>query len=76
MPHQASHLILRRLHRIGHTLRKGRAVTSTRLAQLESVDRRTIKRDIAFLRGLGWRIDSTPKGYLLQSENTALLRTS
>ena len=76
MPHQASHLILRRLHRIGHTLRQGRAVTSTRLAQLERVNRRTIKRDITFLRGLGWRIDSTPQGYLLQSDNHALLRTA
>jgi predicted DNA-binding transcriptional regulator YafY len=76
MPHQATHLILRRLHRIGHTLRQGRAVTSTRLSQIERVDRRTIRRDIAFLRSLGWRIDSTPEGYLLQSDNRALLRSA
>lgn len=75
MPHQASHAILKRLHRIGHILRRGKVISSKRLAEMEEVDRRTITRDIGFLREIGWKIDGTPQGLVFRSEPKELLRT-
>lgn len=75
MPHQVSHQILRRLHRIGHVLRRGKTVPASRLAKLEAVDRRTITWDINFLRSIGWKIDGTPQGLVFRSEPKELLRT-